>query len=110
MKTTCLLYTTTLLCFTVTTSCSQEKPDPTKAATVKSATAQQTINLPPPYQSKSVNNYCDVIGWPANKTPTAPAGFKVSLFATNLDNPRNIYVAPNGDVFCIASQHRVKGC
>jgi glucose/arabinose dehydrogenase len=108
MKTTCLLYATSLLCFTVTTSCSQEKPDPTKAATVKS-TAQQTINLPPPYQSKSVNNYCDVIGWPANKMPTAPAGFKVSLFATNLDNPRNIYVAPNGDVFVSQANTELKG-
>lgn len=31
--------------------------------------------------------------------PTAPAGFKVSLFADSLDNPRNIYVAANGDIF-----------
>ncbi len=31
--------------------------------------AGETVNLPAPYATKSVQNYCDVIGWPANKTP-----------------------------------------
>jgi glucose/arabinose dehydrogenase len=55
--------------------------------------------LPAPYETKSVRNYCKVIGWPAGKTPVAPAGFKVTLYTGGLDNPRNIYVAKNGDIF-----------
>jgi glucose/arabinose dehydrogenase len=38
------------------------------------------------------------IGWPAGAMPTAPAGFKVTAFATGLDHPRWIHVLPNGDV------------
>src|SRR5258706_10761634 len=35
--------------------------------------------------------------------PNAPAGFEVSLFADELDNPRMIYVLPNGDVLAMES-------
>ena len=31
--------------------------------------------------------------------PQAPAGFKVEQFATGLDNPRLMRMAPNGDIF-----------
>ena len=40
----------------------------------------------------------NVIGWPAGRTPTAPKGFTVSLYADRLDHPRWVYVLPNGDV------------
>jgi glucose/arabinose dehydrogenase len=36
---------------------------------------------------------------PPGVLPRAPAGFKVNLFAENLDEPRVIRVAPNGDLF-----------
>ena len=55
--------------------------------------------LPAPYATPAVRNNSKVIGWPADKTPTAPEGFTVTRFAEGLDNPRWIYVAPNGDVF-----------
>ncbi len=84
--------------FAVGVGCKQNKPDPALAATVKDS-SQQTIKLPSPYQTKSVRNFCKVIGWPKGKMPVAPAGFKVNLFADSLDSPRNIYVAPNGDIF-----------
>lgn len=61
--------------------------------------AKQQVELPPPYQTRSTMAFCTVIGWPQGRTPVAPAGFKVNLYADGLDNPRNIYVAPNGDVF-----------
>ncbi|MEP6948084.1 MAG: sorbosone dehydrogenase family protein [Ginsengibacter sp.] len=62
-------------------------------------TAAGTIALPAPYATRSVRNNSQVIGWPEGKTPIAPAGFKVTLFADGLDNPRWMYVAPNGDIF-----------
>lgn len=55
--------------------------------------------LPAPDTTHDVENYSRVIGWPAGKTPTAPVGFVVQKFADGLRNPRNIYVAPNGDIF-----------
>lgn len=88
--------------------CSQKKADSSAAAVVTDS-AKQQVNLPPPYQTKSVRNYCKLIPWPAGKTPVAPAGFKVSLFAGGLDNPRNIYVAKNGDVFVSQANTEVKG-
>lgn len=59
--------------------------------------------LPPPNATRAVANPASVIPWPKDKTPTAPAGFEVSLFADDLDNPRMIYVLPNGDVLVMES-------
>ncbi|HVG13789.1 MAG TPA: hypothetical protein VM935_02475, partial [Chitinophagaceae bacterium] len=58
-----------------------------------------TVALPAPFATPSVRNNSKTIGWAEGRTPTAPEGFTVSKFADSLDNPRWIYVAPNGDVF-----------
>ena len=47
---------------------------------------------------KSVKNFSKVIGWKENETPTAPAGFTVTKYADALENPRKMYVLPNGDI------------
>lgn len=70
-------------------------------------TAVATINLPAPYATPSVRNNSNVIGWPEGKTPITPVGFKISVFADGLDNPRWMYVAPNGDLF--VSEANTKG-
>lgn len=62
--------------------------------------------LPAPYATKSVNNNSRTIGWPEDRTPVAPAGFKVTKFADSLDNPRWVYVGDNGDVFVAESATR----
>jgi glucose/arabinose dehydrogenase len=54
--------------------------------------------LPPPNATPSVTKFPKVIGWPAGKTPTAPAGFTVTLYADGFDSPRWLYVLPDGDV------------
>jgi glucose/arabinose dehydrogenase len=59
--------------------------------------------LPPPNATRAVANPASVIPWPKGKTPTALAGFEVSLFADELDNPRMIYVLPNGDILVMES-------
>jgi glucose/arabinose dehydrogenase len=66
-------------------------------------------SLPPPYETKSVKNFSKVIGWPENKTPVAPDGFKVTKFADGLQNPRWIYVTPNGDVLVAEANTESKG-
>ncbi|MEP6612035.1 MAG: sorbosone dehydrogenase family protein [Mucilaginibacter sp.] len=90
------------------TGCSSKKPDPSKADDVVTD-AKQQVKLPPPYQTKSTFNFCEVIGWPKGKTPIAPAGFKVNLFADGLDNPRNILVALNGDIFVSEANTEISG-
>ena len=54
--------------------------------------------LPEPFDTKSVVKHPKVIGWPADKTPKAPDGFTVSLYADGFDSPRWLHVLPNGDV------------
>src|SRR5471032_102214 len=43
-------------------------------------------------------NIAPAEGWPDGKAPKATAGFRVDVFASNLDHPRWLYVLPNGDV------------
>lgn len=100
-----LLFT---FCLAALAGCSENKANYNDADTVVDS-AKQKVELTAPYASKSVRNYCKVIGWPEGKTPTAPAGFKVTLFAGGLDNPRNILIAPNGDVFVSEANTEIKG-
>ncbi|MBI4463437.1 MAG: sorbosone dehydrogenase family protein [Acidobacteria bacterium] len=62
-----------------------------------------SLILPEPFATPSARNFSKVIGWPQGVTPKAPAGFAVSLYAENLDNPRWLYVLPNGDVLVAES-------
>jgi len=59
--------------------------------------------LPLPDTNAAKTKFSKVIGWPEGKTPLAPAGFTVTKFASNFKSPRNIYVAPNGDIFVVLS-------
>jgi glucose/arabinose dehydrogenase len=61
--------------------------------------------LPPPQRSGAIPtvNIAPAEGWPAGTLPTAPAGFKVTAFATGLDHPRWVYTLPNGDVLVAES-------
>jgi glucose/arabinose dehydrogenase len=78
------------------------------AAVVESGPAEQ-LKLPPPYATRSTANPPSIVPWPKGKTPLAPAGFEVGLFAEGLDNPRTIYVLPNGDVLVMESVRRQSG-
>jgi glucose/arabinose dehydrogenase len=60
--------------------------------------------LPKPFATSSSSNAPTTVPRPADAWPQAPAGFKVELYATGLDMPRQIRVAPNGDFFVAESQ------
>src|SRR5271170_1591836 len=49
-------------------------------------------------------NSPQVVARPENAWPQVPAGFKVELYATGLDQPRLIRTAPNGDFFVAESK------
>ncbi|HEX5606632.1 MAG TPA: sorbosone dehydrogenase family protein [Candidatus Binatia bacterium] len=69
---------------------------------VETGPAEKLI-LPPPNSTRAVANPSTVVPWPKGQTPKAPAGFEVTLFADDLDNPRMIYVLPNSDVLVMES-------
>jgi len=81
-----------------TSACGQTTP----AKTVKTG-AGKTITLPEADTKASKINFSKVVAWPAGKTPVAPAGFIVTKFAEGMKSPRNIVVAPNGDIIVVLS-------
>jgi len=60
-------------------------------------------DLPAPYATKGVDNGAQMVKRPDGAWPKAPAGFKVDLYTTGLDQPRLIRTAPNGDLFVAVS-------
>jgi glucose/arabinose dehydrogenase len=55
--------------------------------------------LPAPYATPSAENGSSMVSRPKDAKLTAPAGFRVELYAKSLSNPRWCAPAPNGDVF-----------
>ena len=60
-------------------------------------------DLPDPYATPSVDSGTELVPRPPDAWPQAPAGFRVQLYASGLDNPRLIRTAPNGDLFLAES-------
>ena len=64
-----------------------------------------TVNdLPSPLATTSAGNSPQLVARPEKAWPQVPAGFKVELYATGLDQPRLIRTAPNGDFFLAESK------
>ena len=56
-------------------------------------------NLPEPYATPSATNFPTVVPKPADAELKVPPGFKVEVYLSDLNAPRNMVVAANGDVF-----------
>ncbi len=61
-------------------------------------------DLPAPDLAHHAENPARAIKRPEGAWPRVPPGFQVSLFASGLDAPRMVRVAPNGDVFVTESE------
>ena len=61
-------------------------------------------DLPAPYATEAANNGAVIAPRPDGVWPQAPAGFKVEQFATGLEGPRLMRMAPNGDIFVAESR------
>jgi len=55
--------------------------------------------LPKPYATRSSGNPANIIKRPSNASLQLPPGFHATVYAEGLDDPRNMALAPNGDVF-----------
>lgn len=62
----------------------------------------QPDSLPSPNATKSARNFSHVIGW-KGEMPKAPTGFVVEKFADGFENPRWMYITPNGDIMVAES-------
>ncbi len=56
-------------------------------------------DLPAPFASESIGNPSKIEPRPEGVAPRVPPGFKVSAFATGFTQPRQMKIAPNGDIF-----------
>jgi glucose/arabinose dehydrogenase len=54
--------------------------------------------LPAPFSTPSSRNNPSLIARPANATLALPPGFRIDAFAADLEGPRKMLVAPNGDI------------
>ncbi|MGP0091708.1 MAG: PQQ-dependent sugar dehydrogenase [Xanthobacteraceae bacterium] len=61
-------------------------------------------DLPAASLARSSSNSARIVARSDEQKPAVPAGFQVELFASGLDDPRRLRVAPNGDVFVAESQ------
>src|SRR5205809_4257730 len=74
------------------------------AALLGAAVAAQQPKLPEPFATPSANNSARVIPKPEGAQLKVPAGFTVSVYADNLQGPRTMLYAPNGDLFVAQSR------
>ena len=91
----CLLF----LAFAWACSSKKEKEEAAQTGPDSVVTVTDSLTLPAPFATESVENRPEEAGWPDGKTPVAPEGFVVTKFADKLDSPRWTYIAPNGDIF-----------
>src|SRR5271166_4337337 len=61
-------------------------------------------DMPPAYATPSANRHPTIVARPDGAWPKAPPSFAVELFASGLDNPRLLRVAPGGDIFVAESR------
>lgn len=62
-----------------------------------------TADLPPPFETPSVDNGPRMVKRPEGAMPKVPNGFKVEEFVSGLSTPRLLRTAPNGDIFVAES-------
>ncbi|MFD2515404.1 PQQ-dependent sugar dehydrogenase [Pontibacter locisalis] len=94
MKKSCSL----VIAFAFLWGCNSNHPVVQQQPSTVTTPAGLTVTLPPPHETKSDMNFPEVIGWKNGNKPKAPAGFTVNKYADGLQNPRWMYVTPNGDV------------
>src|SRR6266498_2298142 len=92
----------TVLAILLLAACRESAQAPAVAATPNDPALRhydiRFEQLPAPFATQSAGNPPIVVAQPANAQLHVPPGFKISLFATGLDDPRTMLLTPNGDV------------
>lgn len=90
-------------------NCTDKDDDNDDTPAPQGDTAGLVSGLPAPNVAHDAKTISKVLGWPADKKPVAPPGFEVKEFAGGLENPRNTYALPNGDILVVESNTKGKG-
>lgn len=61
------------------------------------------LTLPAPFNTPSANNGPRVVPPEPGALPHVPTGYHISVWSADAHNPRNMVLAPNGDVFVVES-------
>jgi glucose/arabinose dehydrogenase len=61
-------------------------------------------DLPPPFATGSTRETAHIVSAPAGAHLATLPGFSAAVFAEHLQNPREIRIAPNGDIFVAESR------
>ncbi|MGA9658015.1 MAG: PQQ-dependent sugar dehydrogenase [Asticcacaulis sp.] len=61
-------------------------------------------DLPEPFATDSAGNNAKYVKAEEGFLPNVPEGFTISLFASGVDNPRVLRMAPNGDLYVVHTQ------
>lgn len=91
----------TLLALTLLTiACRHEAATapPTRTAQTPRHYEIRADQLPAPFHTESVGNPPRLVARPSEAFLELPPGFRIEVFADRLRHPRNMIVAPNGDV------------
>lgn len=95
------------LCLLACTSASAQQNDRNMPTMEGQQVGQQfrvmMESLPPPYRGPAVRN-SPLIVERAGRMPNLPAGFVATLYADNLDHPRQIMILPNGDAVVVMQE------
>lgn len=91
-----------------------QTPTPAPDAGPASASAQtppgvglthgKPVDLPKPFATASARNPPRVVSPPKDALPTVPKGHTVRVWTRDVEEPRNMALAPNGDVFVAESR------
>ena len=90
-------------------SCGTTHNNPAQVSYAPGTGPTDRLQLPAPFATPSARNNSKVSGWPQGKMPTPAPGFGVSLFADKLDNPRQAYILPNGDILVVEATREWPG-
>jgi len=61
-------------------------------------------SLPEPFATESARNFPQVAPRPANAELKLPPGFEIDVFTADVEGPRVMRIAPNGDIFVSESR------
>ncbi|HVE72879.1 MAG TPA: PQQ-dependent sugar dehydrogenase [Thermoanaerobaculia bacterium] len=80
-------------------ACSKPAPPPKSETAAMKHYEIRADRLPSPYHTGSAANAPTVVTRPDDARLIVPEGFRVELWADDFADPRNMALAPNGDVF-----------
>ncbi|HVG24992.1 MAG TPA: PQQ-dependent sugar dehydrogenase [Thermoanaerobaculia bacterium] len=80
-------------------ACAKPEPPPAAAAAPMRHHEIRADQLPAPFHTQSAGNPPNVVPRPTDARLTLPHGFRIEVWADGFADPRNMILAPNGDVF-----------